>query len=116
MSLANAAYTRGDIDTLQRILDDQHDTTTSIAGEGPAAELLRLTRQLRHAQRDIAALDAERATLLSSEIAHLHLDAEAARLEHRDLLTELATNLRTQIAEAQYRFNFIDRQIKAQRK
>jgi hypothetical protein len=33
----------------------------------------------------------------------------------RDLLTELATSLRGQIADAKYRFQFVDRQINAQR-
>ncbi|WP_433975098.1 hypothetical protein [Tunturiibacter lichenicola] len=113
MARANQAYTRGDTETLQRLLDDHREINASIAGEGPAAELLRITRQIHHAQRDIATLDAERNTLLASEIAQLHLDAETAAREHRDLLTELATNLRDQIADAQRRFDLIDRQISA---
>src|SRR5580698_2438298 len=88
MARANQAYRRGDLETLQRLLDDHREISTSIAGEGAAAELLRITRQHQHAQRDIAALDAERHTLLASDIAQLHLDAEAAAREHRDLLTE----------------------------
>jgi len=113
MARANLAYTRGDIETLQRILDDHHEITSLIAGEGPAAEAARLTRQIHHAQRDIASLDAERAALLSSEIAQLRADAESAALEGRDLIAELAASLHTQIAEAQQRFDLIDRQIKA---
>jgi len=111
MARANEAYTRGDIHTLQRILDDHHEIT-AVADEGPAAELLRINRQIEHALRDIAALDLERTTLLTSEIAQLHLDAAAAKLEGRDLLTELAANLREQVADAQRRFDLIDRQIK----
>ena len=38
---------------------------------------------------------------------------EAAALEHRDLLTELAASLREQVADARRRFEFVDRQIKA---
>ena len=113
MARANQAYNRGDTETLQRLLDDHREINASIAGEGAAAELLRIARQIRHAERDIAKLDAERHTLLTSEIAQLHLDAEAAALEHRDLLTELAAKLREQVAEARYRFEFVDRQIKA---
>lgn len=111
MARANQAYSRGDIETLQRLLDDHLEINASIAGESAAAELLRMTRQIRHAERDIAALDVERHALLASEIAQLHLDAETAALEHRDLLTELATGIREQIAEAQRRFELIDRQI-----
>jgi hypothetical protein len=113
MARANHAYNHGDTETLQRLLDDHREISASIAGEGAAAELLRIKRQIRHAERDIAKLDAEQHTLLASEIAQLHLDAEAAALEHRDLLTELAASLREQVADARYRFEFVDRQIKA---
>jgi hypothetical protein len=113
MARANQAYNRGDTETLQRLLDDHHEINASIAGEDGAAELLRITRQIQHAERDIAVLDAERQALLASDIAQLLLDAEAAASEHRDLLTELATNLREQIADAQRRFALIDRQISA---
>jgi hypothetical protein len=113
MARANQAYSRGDTESLQRLLDDHREINASIAGEGAAAELLRITRQIQHAKRDIANLDAEHQTLLASEIAQLHLDAEAAAREHRDLLTELATNIRERIADAQRRFDLIDRQISA---
>lgn len=113
MARANKAYSGGDTETLLRLLDDHREIHATIAGEGAAAELLRIMRQIRHAERDIAALDAERGTLMTSEIAQLYLDAEAAAQEHRDLLTELAASLREQIADAKYRFEFVDRQIKA---
>jgi hypothetical protein len=115
MARANQAYTRGDTETLQRLLDDHREINASLASEGPAAELLRITRQIQHAERDIANLEAERHTLLSSDIAQLYLDAEAAAREHRELLTELATTLRKQIADAKYRLQFVDRQANAQR-
>jgi len=113
MARANHAYSRGDTETLQRLLDDHREIHASIADEGALAELLRITRQIRHAERDVATLDAERHTLLSSEIAQLHTDTEAAAREHRDLLTELATSLREQIADARRRFELVDRQISA---
>lgn len=115
MARANQAYGRGDTEALQRLLDDHREINASIAGEGATAELLRITRQIRHAERDIANLEAERHTLLASEIAQLHIEAEAAAREHRDLLTELATNLREQIADAKYRLEFVNRQVNAQR-
>jgi hypothetical protein len=113
MARANQAYSRGDTETLQRLLDDHREINAFIAGEGSAAELLRITRQIHHAERDIATLDAERQAILTGEIAQLHLDAEAAAREHRDLLTELASSLREQIAEARRRYELIDRQISA---
>ena len=113
MARANQAYRRGDTETLQRMLDDHREINASIAGEDAAAELLRISRQIQHAERDIAALEAERHTLLASEIAQLFLDAESAAREHRDLLTELATSLQEQITDARYRFEFVSRQINA---
>ena len=113
MARANQAYKHGDTETLQRLFDDHREISASIAGESASAELLRITRQIQHADRDIATLDAERHTLLASEIAQLHSDAEATALEHRDLLVELATSLREQIADARRRFEFVDRQIKS---
>ncbi len=111
MARANHAYTRGDAETLQRMLDDHREINDSVAGESAAAELLRITRQIRHAERDMARLDEEHHSLQSSEIAQLHIDAEAAALQHRDLLTELAATIREQIAEAQRRYELLDLQI-----
>jgi len=115
MARANQAYSRGDTDALQRMLDDHREISSSIAGEGSAAELLRILRQIQHAERDIANLDAEQHSLLAGEIAQLFVDAEAAAREHRDLLTELATSLREQIADAKHRLTFTERQVDAQR-
>ncbi|ADW71104.1 coiled-coil domain-containing protein [Granulicella tundricola] len=113
MMRANQAYSRGDTEALQRLLDDYREVNTSTAEEGAAAELLRIVRQIQHAERDLAKLDAEEQELLASELGQLHLDAEAAAGEHRDLLAELASSLREQVAEAQHRFELIDRQIGA---
>jgi hypothetical protein len=111
MARANQAYSRGDTETLQRLLDDHLEINASVAGEGAAAEMLRITRQIQHAERDMARLDVEWNSLLGSEIAQLHVDAEAAAAEHRDLLTELATTIQEQIADARRRFELLDRQI-----
>ena len=113
MAMANQAYRRGDTEALERLLDDHREIHGSIAGEGDAAEMVRISRQIRHAERDIAALEAERDGLLAGEIGLLYVDAEAAAGEHRDLLTELAAGLREQIAAARYRFEFTERQVSA---
>jgi hypothetical protein len=111
MARANDAYGRGDLEMLQRLLDDHREINAAVAGETTAAELLRITRQIRHAERDIARLDTERHGLVASEIAQLHVDAEAAAKEHRDLLTELASGIREQINEATRRLALLDLQI-----
>ncbi len=113
MARANQAYARGEAETLQQLLDDHRQIHAEIAGEDRTAELVRLTRQIQHAERDITNLEAEEHTLLCGEIGKLYLDAQAAASEHRDLLTELSNRVREQVADARYRFEFVDRQIRA---
>jgi hypothetical protein len=117
MTRANHAYNCGDAETLQRLLDDQLEVNAAIADEGAdegdSLQLLRLVRQIQHAERDIAALDREHQTLFGSEIGQLYTDAEAASHEDRDLLAELAAGLRERIADAQYRLEFVERQVSA---
>jgi hypothetical protein len=111
MARANVAYTRGDVEALQRILDDFHETSDSLYGESTAAELIRIARQTEHARRDIAIIEQELSILPTNEIAQLKVDADAAQREGRDLLAELAADLREKIADAQRRYEFIDKQI-----
>ncbi len=113
MTRANQAYSHGDTGTLQRLLDDYLEVHAALAHAGDDTELQRLSRQRQHAERDLATLDAEQQALLSSEIGQLHVDAEAAAHENRDLLAELAQTLHQQIADAQHRFDLVDRQISA---
>ena len=113
MMRANEAYSRGDTETLQRLLDDHAEVHASSPADGAASVSLRIERQIRQAERDIAALDAEEEMLLTSEIGLLQRDADDAAREDRDLLAELAATLHAQIADAQYRFDFLDRQMNA---
>ena len=113
MTRANHAYNCGDAETLQRLLDDHLEVNASGSDEGDGVTLLRLARQIQHAVRDIAALDGEHQTLLQSEIGQLYTGAEAAAHEDRDLLAELAAGLRERIADAQYRLEFVERQVSA---
>ena len=117
MMRANQAYSCGDAETLQRLLDDHLEVNAARAGggsdEGDGVTLLRLARQIQHAERDLAGLDGEHQTLLGSEIGQLYTGAEAAAQEDRDLLAELATGLRERIADAQYRLEFVERQVSA---
>ncbi|MGI4852451.1 MAG: hypothetical protein ACRYF4_00220 [Janthinobacterium lividum] len=111
MARANQAYRRGDAETLQRMLDDHRDPVGFAGVDGIAAETGRAVRQVQHVRRDLAALESERYTLLSSELAGLQRDAEAVAGEGRDLLLELAAGLHPQIADARYRLAFLERQM-----
>jgi hypothetical protein len=115
MARANLAYTRGEAHVLERLLDDHKEVSATMELEGAAAQLAFIERQVSHAMRDLAALVAEHEALLSGEIARLRDDAEAASQAGRDLLAELAEGLRAQVADAERRFVFTDKQVEAQR-
>jgi hypothetical protein len=100
MAQANEAYSRGDADALQRILDEYRDDSDSVPGEGIGAELIRIIRQLSQAKKRLAAIEKELSELRQSEIALFHQDAETAQQQGRDLLAELATAAREKIAKA----------------
>lgn len=111
MARANQAYRRCDSDTLQQILDDHRELREGAAEEGLAVDTARIGRQIQHVRRDLLALEAERYTLFSSEIAGLQRDTAAAAMAGRDLLAELSCSLREQIAGAQYRLAFVEKQM-----
>lgn len=113
MARANQAYRRGYADVLQRLLDDQLELHAADAGESAAGELLRVARQIQHAEREVSRIEAERYALTATDLAQLHADAEVAAREHRDLLGELAAGVREEIADAQRRLELVDRQISA---
>jgi hypothetical protein len=100
MAQANVAYSQGDAEALQRILDEFGNSPESVQGEGVGAELIRIIRQIHQARKNIAAIENELSSLRTSEIAQLKQDAEAAQQEGRDLLTELAADVHERIADA----------------
>jgi hypothetical protein len=100
MAAANEAYSKGDAEALQRILDEYSESTDAITGEGIGAELIRIIRQIAEAKRHIAAIEQELADLHASEIAKLKADVDAAEQLGRDLLAELAAIVGEQLARA----------------
>jgi hypothetical protein len=103
MTQANAAYSQGDAEALQRILDEFRSDPESIEGEGIGAELVRIIRQIAQAKKRLAAIEQDLSELRQSEIAQLKQDAEAAQQEGRDLLAELAADVHERIVDAKKR-------------
>lgn len=99
MAQANDAYSRGDAEALQRILDEFGNSPESVQGEGIGAELVRIIRQIHQARTNIAAIEQELTSLRASEIAQLKQDCETAEREERDLLAEIASNVRERITD-----------------
>jgi hypothetical protein len=100
MAEANRAYAAGDEATLRAILDEWVSSPESVPGEGVAAELVRTIRKIHQVERRLANIANEMAALKQSELFTLWQRAEAAKAQHRDLLAEMAEELKRQIAAA----------------
>jgi hypothetical protein len=111
MAEANEAYSRGDAEALQRILDEYSESSGSVPGEGIGAELIRTIRQIAEAKKRIAAIEQELAALRASEIAKLSNDVEAAEHQGRDLLAELAATVGEQVERARREYETLAREV-----
>jgi len=112
MAQVNEAYSQGDADALQRILDDFGNSPESVQGEGVGAELVRIIRQIHQAKKNIAAIDQELERLCASEIAQLRQDVEKAEKEGRDLLVELAASVQARIADEKKKYDGFAMELK----
>lgn len=112
MAQANDAYSRGDAEALQRILDEFGNSPESVQGEGVGAELVRIIRQIHQAKKNIAVIEQELKNLRASEIAQLKHDAEAAQQDGRDLFAELAALVREQIADVKKKHEIQELEMK----
>jgi hypothetical protein len=112
MKEANEAYREGDAEALQRILDEYHESSETVAGEGVGAELVRIIRQIAQAQARIAAIEQALETLRTSELARLKGDVELAQQQGRDLLVELASSVGEQIARARREYEALVQETK----
>jgi hypothetical protein len=110
MAHVNEAYSQGDADALQRILDDFGNLPESVQGEGVGAELVRIIRQIHQAKKNIAAIEQKLTALRTSEIALLRQDVEVAQDQGRDLFEEIAATMREQIAQAKSQYAVLRRE------
>ncbi len=104
MAEANAAYQRGDAETLRRILEEYESSPESVRGESVAADLVRAIRQIRQVRRRLSQIQLEIASLIDSDIAKLRAKVEAAKAGGSELLTEMAKEVRKRIDLARRRF------------
>jgi hypothetical protein len=97
MAEANLAYRRGDADALRKILEDYKSSPESVKGGGAAADLQRVLREIERISKRLAQIDAEVAERTSSEIAMLMAKAESAAAKGRNLLAEMAADVKRRI-------------------
>ena len=93
MAEANRAYANGDGEGLRRILQEYEDSPDLVHGDGVAADLVRVLRQLKQVKKRLAHIEEEIAALAESDIANLQAKFDKASKHGRDLLVEMATNV-----------------------
>jgi peptidoglycan hydrolase CwlO-like protein len=89
MAQANLAYRRQDADALRKILEEYKSSPESVEGDGAAADLERVLRQIERIVKRLAQIDSEVTELTSSEIARLMAKAVSAAAKGRNLLAEM---------------------------
>jgi hypothetical protein len=101
MAQANEAYAEGDESRLRRILNDYESSPESVAGEGPAAELIRVIRKIAQVKRRLSDIADETKRVMESDLMALKTKVHEASREGRDVLNEMAAAVSLRINEAQ---------------
>src|ERR1019366_1179691 len=104
MKEANRAYQEGDADALRRIIEEYESSPESVKGAGVGADLVRVIRQIKQVRVRLAQIELEIASLTDSEIAKLKAKAEEASKQGRDLLAEMAENVKRRVEAARRRY------------
>lgn len=104
MKEANRAYQAGDVAALRRILEEYESSPESVKGTGLAADLERVVRQITQVWNRLAQIEVEIASLCDSDIAKLKAKAEVAITQGRDLLAEMANDVKSRVELARRRF------------
>jgi hypothetical protein len=107
MMEANRAYQRGDVDALRRILEEYESSPESVQGTGVAADLVRVIRQIKQLQKRLVQIELEIAILIESDIAKLRAKAEEVGNQGRNLLAEMARDVKRRIEIESRRFEEI---------
>jgi len=103
MAEANRAYEEGDEAKLQAILNSWKSSPDSIKGEWAGAELVRVIRMIAQVEERIRAIEEEMAKLKISDLCQLRTKVEDAEREGRDLLEEMASQVRDRVTKAKSR-------------
>ncbi len=109
MMAINAAYAAGDLDALERLADEPD--TVSYEPRSPEALAAALEREVDRCRRRLAEIAAEMATLEKHDSARLMKRVERAAAAGRDLLAELAADLRLRISEKMVERDVLETQL-----
>ncbi len=100
MAEVNKAYSEGNLEKLQEILENWQSSPEQIKGENIGAKLVRTIRMISRVKSRLAAIENEKSQLLESNTQQLMQRFNDAKDAGRDLLEQMAQDLDRQIEEA----------------
>jgi hypothetical protein len=104
MAEANGAYKRQDASALRKVLEEYKCRPEAVEGGGATAERERVIRQIERISRRLGAIEIEIAELSSSEIAKLMAKVQGESNQGREMMADMARNIRMRIAQAREEF------------
>ncbi len=107
MKEVNQAYEKGDEERMFDIIRRWESCPESIEGEGTGVELIRVIRKISQVDTRLQDIEKEFISLKSSDLWKLKQKVEAADKVGGDLLSIMADEIKTLIAEAQQRLDNI---------
>lgn len=103
MAQLNEAYSAGDQNKLNKLVDDFRDSPDLIIGDSIGDELVRAIRQIYQVRNRLKELRVERLTAELSELYMLKEKIRSEQLEGRNLLDQMAERTRSHILKAKRR-------------
>ena len=113
MAELNDAYTEGDQNKLNKLVEEYRDSPDLVKGNSIGDELIRQIRQIYQVKRRLQELRAEKLELELSELFVLRAKVRAEQLEGRNLLKQMAERTKTHILKSKRRLNHIQQVIEA---
>ncbi|MEX1094615.1 MAG: hypothetical protein WED34_01130 [Planctomycetales bacterium] len=103
MSELNNAYSDGDEDRIRELLREWHSHPENVEGDGIAADLVRVIRQIAQIRNRLAAIAREQQETRDSDLFRLKARVDEATRDDRDLLQEMAERVQAEIEAARMR-------------
>jgi hypothetical protein len=103
MAKLNEAYSAGDQNRLNKLVEDFRDSPDLIRGDSPGDDLVRAIRQIWQIKNRVKELREEKLKAELSELFILRKKVEAEMLEGRNLLKQMAGRTKTHIAKSKRR-------------
>jgi hypothetical protein len=100
MMEANRAYEDGDEAKVESIKYEWETSPDSVEGDGVGVELIRVIRKLAQIQRRLVEIDNEMQKLRTADLYQLWVKTEEAEKQGRDLLKDLASQVKQEINAA----------------